>query len=138
MDWNFVVEKCGLPIRNITQVPVSPGYYLLFAENGDFIYVGKAKDLRNRLTDHFGLDEENERINGIAEYAIWIPTQTIAEAEEAEGHLYDIWVRNTGRHPAENKNKPPKSKLTEKEIRDAKYHSLLRDLILDLGNLCVR
>ena len=58
MDWNFVVEKCGLPIRNITQVPVSPGYYLLFAENGDFIYVGKAKNIRNRLTDHFGLDEE--------------------------------------------------------------------------------
>lgn len=68
MDWNFfcLVEKCGLPIGNITQVPVSPGYYRLFAENGDFIYVGKADNLHHRLADHFGLDEENETLGSVA------------------------------------------------------------------------
>lgn len=133
MSWNFfsLVEKLGLHIGNITQVPFSPGYYRLFSEDGDFIYVGKAKNLRQRLADHFGSGEENERISGIAKYAIWKPTQTIAEAEEAERHLYDTWVRNTGRPPFANKNKPPKSKLTDKEIRDAKYRSLFL-------RLCVR
>lgn len=126
MSWNFfsLVEKLGLHIGNITQVPFSPGYYGLFSEAGAFIYVGKTKNLYRRLADHFGPGEENEWIKRMAKYVIWMPTQTVAKAEEAEGYLYDAWVRKTGSLPFANKHKPPKSKLTDKEIRDAKYRSL--------------
>ena len=90
----------------------------------DFIAIGQGED---------ELDEENERISGIAKYAIWKPTQTIAEAEEAEGHLYDTWVRNTGLPPFANKNKPPKSKLRDNETKIAKLR--LRQILNELRSL---
>ena len=127
MNWNFsdIVRDCGLCIFDIAQAPNTTGYYLLFAENGDFIYVGKAADLRQTLTRHFGSYEKNERIKGFVEYAIWWPTRTIVKAEESEGHLYDTWVRSTGVPPFANKNKPPKSKLRDDEIMVAKIRQIL-------------
>ena len=114
MNWNFfdLVNKYGLYVVDIAQVPHTTGVYRLFAANGKFIYVGKTIDLRRRLTDHFGPNEKNERIRGVAEYAIWEPTRNIEEAEEAEGFLYDFWVAMTRRPPLANKIKPPKSKLS--------------------------
>lgn len=134
-EWNFfdLAEAYGLYIEDISQAPPATGYYMLFAENGDFIYVGKANNLHQRLADHFGPGEENERISGIAKYAIWKPTQTIAEAEEAERHLYDTWVRNTGLPPFANKNKPPKSKLRDNETKIAKLR--LRQILNELRSL---
>ncbi len=139
-DWNFfdLAKAYGLYVEDIAQAPTTLGYYMLFAENGDFIYVGKADNLHQRLVNHFGQGEdgpheENERINGIAKYAIWMPTQTIAEAEEAEGHLYDTWVRNTGLPPFANKNKPPKSKLRDNETKIAKLR--LRQILNELRSL---
>ena len=66
--WNFfdLARECGLEILDIAQAPVSPGFYLLFAEQGEFIYVGKAENLRERLSTHFGDSEENERIRALA------------------------------------------------------------------------
>ena len=131
MDWNFsdIVRECGLCIFDIAQAPNTTGYYLLFAENGDFIYVGKAANLHQTLTGHFSHYEKNERINGIVQYAIWWPTRTIAKAEEVEGKLYDVWVRSTGVPPFANKNKPPKSKLQDDEIRIAKLRQILKELL---------
>ena len=133
--WNFfdLAKAYGLYVEDISQAPHTTGYYMLFAENGDFIYVGKADNLHQRLADHFGPDEENERISGIAKNAIWKPTQTISEAEEAERHLYDTWVRNTGLPPFANKHKPPKSKLRDNETKIAKLR--LRQILNELRSL---
>lgn len=129
MDWNFfdLVSECGLEVFDIADAPSSIGYYMLFAENGEFIYVGKAKDLRHRLSDHFGQDEENERIKGIVRYAIWEQTRSITQAEEAEGELYDTWVRSTGLPPFANKSKPPTSKLNDNEILRVKLRQILME-----------
>lgn len=129
MDWNFsaLVREFGLYVGNVAQSPHTPGYYMLFTENGDFIYVGKAYNLHQRLNSHFGLNEENERIKGIAKYTIWEQTQSIYEAEEAEGHLYDTWVHITGLPPFANKIKPPKSKLRDSEIMIAKLRQILAE-----------
>ena len=130
MDWNFfdLAEEFGLYVGNIAQAPHTTGCYMLFAENGEFIYVGKADDLHERLTDHFGPNEKNEKIKGIAKYVIWEPTRTIDEAEEIEGYLYDAWFRITGRPPSANKIKPPKSKLSGDEIRVAQLRQILEAL----------
>ena len=129
MDWNFfdLAEEFGLCVGDIAQAPNTTGYYMLFAENGEFIYVGKADDLCRRLADHFGPNEENERINGIVKWAIWEQTWKVDEAEEAEGHLYDTWVHTTGLPPFANKNKPPKSKLRDNEITVEKLRQILQE-----------
>ena len=125
--WNFfdIVKEFGLSINGIDQAPETPGYYLLFAEEGTFIYVGKCDDLRKRLAEHFGSGETNERIRGIARYAIWQPTPDVRAAEIAEGALYDEWIRQTGVPPFANKQKPPESKLSDEEIFWAKLRALL-------------
>ncbi len=38
----------------LSAVPLSPGVYLMRAESGEIIYVGKASALRNRLRSYFG------------------------------------------------------------------------------------
>lgn len=130
MDWNFfdIAKEFGLYVGNIAQAPRTTGCYMLFAENGEFIYAGKADDLHERLTDHFGPNEKNEKIKGIAKYVIWEQTRTIDEAEELEGYLYDAWFRITGRPPSANKIKPPKSKLSDDEIRIAQLRQILEAL----------
>ena len=135
MDWNFfdIVEECGLHIVDIAQAPNTTGYYMLFAEKGEFIYVGKAANLHQTLSSHFGLYEKNERIKGIVKYAIWEQTRTIEKAEEVEGSLYDTWFRSTDLPPFANKNKPPKSKLSDdeiNEIRTAQFRQFLEELHL--------
>ena len=129
MDLNFfdIVNEFGLHVGEIEQAPNTTGYYMLFAENGYFIYAGKASDLHQTLIDHFGPNEENERIKGIAKWAIWEQTQSIDEAEDAEGHLYDTWIQITGLPPFANKIRPPKSKLRDNEIMVAKLHRILAE-----------
>ena len=37
----------------IKDVPDNPGVYMMLDENGEIIYVGKAKNLKNRLRSYF-------------------------------------------------------------------------------------
>ncbi len=48
-------------LRNkLKRTPLSPGVYLMKNSNADVIYVGKAKNLKNRLSSYFtGLDSHN-------------------------------------------------------------------------------
>ena len=128
MNWNFfdLVKKCGLYVGDIAQVPRATGVYRLFAANGKFIYVGNTRDLRHRLAYHFGPNEKNELIRGVAEYAIWELTWNLEEAEEAEGFLYDVWFHHNGQPPCANEYKPPKSTLSDSEILIANVRQLLR------------
>lgn len=60
--WNFfnLSRESGLNIYDsVSLAPQSPGYYLLFSENGNFIYIGKTNDLKTRLAEHFSSGENN-------------------------------------------------------------------------------
>ncbi len=131
MTWNFfdLLNDLGLDVMNISLAPNAPGFYLLFAENGDFIYVGKAGNLKSRIQEHFSNNEKNVRIKDIAKYVIWKTTVSLNQAEEAEGKLFDIWVQNTGLHPFANINKPPRSRLNDEASSKEMLYSLLKSFI---------
>ncbi|NMP37343.1 MAG: excinuclease ABC subunit UvrC [Clostridiales bacterium] len=40
--------------KQAAQLPLSPGVYIMKNSNGDIIYIGKAKALRNRVSQYFG------------------------------------------------------------------------------------
>lgn len=42
-----------LPVEKVTQLPSMPGVYYFHNVKGKIIYVGKAKDLKKRVTSHF-------------------------------------------------------------------------------------
>jgi GIY-YIG catalytic domain len=124
--WNFfeMMKSLGLELLDYNKAPNKPGFYLLFTKEGNFIYVGKAHDLKAVVLPHFADREPNERIRGFARYVIWQMTPSLAEAESAEGELFDHYVRETGEIPFANKNAPPRSKLSEDELKLAKLKAI--------------
>jgi hypothetical protein len=124
--WNFfeLMKSLGLPPPEHNQAPSRPGFHPPPTKEGNFIYVGKAHDLKVIIPPHFSDREPNERIRGWAAYVIWHATANLADAEVAEGELFDHYVRETGELPFANKNAPPKSKLTEDELKLAKLKAI--------------
>lgn len=45
----------------LEKIPHKPGVYQYYDENGDLIYIGKAKDLRNRVSSYFSNDKVNAK-----------------------------------------------------------------------------
>ncbi|MDB5193548.1 MAG: polymerase subunit epsilon [Segetibacter sp.] len=43
----------NLPVEKVEQLPKCPGVYYFHNQKGKVVYVGKAKDLRKRVTSHF-------------------------------------------------------------------------------------
>ena len=108
------VTACRLPLYySVAAAPQTPGYYLLFGQNGEFIYVGKTDNLQQRLHGHYQSTEQNAIIRQHLRFSAWFPTNTVAEAEIGEGKVYDAWVSAAGARPMANVNRPPRAAVDE-------------------------
>ena len=56
--------KFGLNVikKEIKSIPVSPGIYKMIDENGEVLYVGKAKNLKKRISSYSKLNNQSQRI----------------------------------------------------------------------------
>ena len=56
--------KLGLNVikTEIKSIPVSPGIYKMIDENGEVLYVGKAKNLKKRVSSYSKLNNQSQRI----------------------------------------------------------------------------
>ena len=56
--------KFGLNVikKEIKSIPVSPGIYKMIDENGEVLYVGKAKNLKKRVSSYSKLNNQSQRI----------------------------------------------------------------------------
>ncbi len=56
--------KLGLNVikKEIKTIPVSPGIYKMIDENGEVLYVGKAKNLKKRVNSYSKLKNQSQRI----------------------------------------------------------------------------
>ena len=65
-------------------IPTSPGSYQFYDANGNIIYVGKAKNLRNRVNSYFGskrnLASRTQRMMQEASHVEWIKVRNELEA----------------------------------------------------------
>lgn len=75
---------------DLNDLPNKPGSYQFKDESGRIIYVGKAKDLKKRVSSYFnntGLDEKTRILVGNIESVDYIITNTEAEALILENNL---------------------------------------------------
>lgn len=53
-------EKIKILRKKAMSLPLEPGVYLMKNKSGKIIYVGKAKALKNRVSQYFGSDKNHE------------------------------------------------------------------------------
>ena len=94
----------------LSAVPLSPGVYLMRAETGEIIYVGKASALRNRLRSYFGANSSHDAktrrlVSRIADFE-YIVTESEQEALLLENSLikqhkprYNIRLKDDKTYP---------------------------------------
>lgn len=54
-------------IEKLKDVPTSPGVYIMYDERGEIIYVGKAKNLKNRLRQYFHKANQTVKVMAMME-----------------------------------------------------------------------
>lgn len=56
---DFLMDKIKQLREKAMRLPLSPGVYIVKNKNGDIIYIGKAKALKNRVSQYFGSDKNH-------------------------------------------------------------------------------
>lgn len=90
-------------------LPGMPGCYLYHDKNGEIIYIGKAKNLKNRVKSYFNKTLEGAKLNVLVpqiENLEYIITNSEAEALILESHLikkhkpkYNILLKDDKKYP---------------------------------------
>ena len=73
------------------RLPLHPGVYIMHDKTGEIIYIGKAKALKNRVSQYFGSDKNHEekvrKMVSNVEYFEYILTDSEFEALVLECNL---------------------------------------------------
>jgi excinuclease ABC subunit C len=102
-----------MPIRDlkaqIARLPEQPGVYLYYNGQGETLYVGKARALRDRVRSYLGAYGTSPRIDALldeAQHLEVIVTDSVVEALALENHLikqrspkYNILLRDDKNYP---------------------------------------
>jgi excinuclease ABC subunit C len=67
---------------DLEEIPTEPGVYLIKDKEEKVIYVGKAKNLRNRVKQHFQttVDRKEDKLQELANRVDWVITRSDSEA----------------------------------------------------------
>ena len=76
------MRKKGFSVKNVEGVKKGPGVYKLFNNQGSLTYVGKARNLKERLQQHLNEDD----IPNIRQFDVK-HTETTGEAERLEKNI---------------------------------------------------
>jgi len=114
----------------VSGLPTSPGIYQYFDVQGELIYVGKAKNLRNRVRSYFAKDLESNKTRELVKRIERIQFTTVNTEEDAfhlENSLikefqprYNIRLKDDKTYPwiVIKKEPFPRVFLTRKKIND--------------------
>ena len=94
----------------IRLLPTNPGVYVMLGQDGEIIYVGKAKNLKNRVTQYFYDSVKTEKVmamvSNIADF-YYIITRSEADALSLENNLikknkpkYNILLKDDKTYPS--------------------------------------
>ena len=73
-------------------IPASPGIYKYYDAQGELIYVGKAKQLRNRVRSYFAKDIPSKKTRELVKRIVQIQFTTV-DSEEDAFHLENSLIK---------------------------------------------
>jgi excinuclease ABC subunit C len=95
--------------EQIARLPEQPGVYLYFNEDGETIYVGKARALRDRVRNYLGAGGADAKTDALLDEVVrleFIVTDSVVEALALENNLikqrtpkYNILLRDDKNYP---------------------------------------
>ncbi len=99
-----------ISINDISKIPALPGVYLFFDKNNKIIYIGKSKNLKNRVKQYFQNSHDNrlqiELIRKKTVYVDFYTTKTEIEALLLEYNLiqkhkprYNVKLKDANKYP---------------------------------------
>lgn len=121
--------------EKLKHLPSNPGVYIMRDKDGQIIYVGKAKNLKNRVRQYFFNGVKTEKVmamvNNVADFS-YIIAKSEVDALSLENNLikkhkprYNILLKDDKTYPyikVDLKEKYPAFKITRKILKDgAKY-----------------
>ncbi len=121
--------------EKLKHLPSNPGVYIMRDKDGQIIYVGKAKNLKNRVRQYFFNGVKTEKVmamvNNVADFS-YIIAKSEVDALSLENNLikkhkprYNILLKDDKTYPyikVDLKEKYPAFKITRKIFKDgAKY-----------------
>lgn len=118
--------------EKIKNLPENPGCYIMSDEDGNVIYVGKAKNLKNRVRQYFfSLSDRPVKVSRMVEKIAdfrYIVTESETDALSLENNLikqykppYNILLKDDKQYPylkIDVKNPYPKITMTRKPVKD--------------------
>lgn len=121
--------------RKAMKLPLSPGVYLMHDKSGEIIYIGKAKALKNRVSQYFGSEKNHDnkvrRMVANVDWFEYIVTDSEFEALVLESSLikqnqpkYNILLKDDKGYSYVRVSSGPWPRITEvKKVEDdgAKY-----------------
>lgn len=123
---------------NLEDIPKSPGVYLFKNKRGEVLYVGKAKDLRNRLsyyTKNSFLSPKINHLLSLAEKVEYFLTKNEKEALLLEANLikkfrpkYNVLLKDDKNYPLLRipiKEKYPSLQIVRKRKKETKLFTLV-------------
>ena len=128
--------------EKLKQLPTHPGVYLFFNEDQKIIYIGKAKNLRNRVRSYFQSKKHQQAktislVRNISDLE-WIIVRSEVEALMTEANLikthrpkYNIDLKDDKTYPFIRITKEPYPQvlLTRKVVKDgSKYYGPFTDV----------
>ena len=77
----------------IRLLPTNPGVYVMLGADGEIIYVGKAKNLKNRVTQYFYDSVKTEKVMAmVGEHMKNVELSGIWSVDILEDECHDFWL----------------------------------------------
>ena len=70
--------------EQLATLPTNPGVYQYFDKNGTLIYVGKAKNLKRRVSSYFNKEQTHPKTKVLVSKIVTIKHWTVCQRENGE------------------------------------------------------
>lgn len=101
-NFNSMIKDMNIPVYS-TFIPSFTGIYLIFDILGELIYIGKATNLKDEISQHLSASGKNKRLKENADRIIYFVMDSIESANLTEATMQYLYLSVNGYLPYANR-----------------------------------